>query len=264
MMVDNSTPALEQTRSRSTHATLVVRHSRAVAITVMSSSMLDSLEQQGIPREGVHVQPMGVDLQNRFVPDPSMTRSESEILFVGRLVEKKGLRYLLEALPAIVQAHPAAHLTIAGYGPEQPNLEAQADALGISDCVNFLGAVPQNHLPALYRRAAVFVAPFVEARGGDQEGLGLVTVEAIGCGCPVIVSDLPAVGDVIAEPRMKTPPADSVALAARTSETLQMAAEDRQRLAKRTRQGLLEQFSWATRAREYAELLKHITTDGGD
>ena len=50
----------------------------------------------GVPADKISVQPMGVDLENRFTPDESVTRSNSELLFVGRLVEKKGVRYLLE------------------------------------------------------------------------------------------------------------------------------------------------------------------------
>lgn len=145
---------------------------------------------------------------------------------------KKGLRYLIEAIPDAIEKHPGAHLTIAGLGPEEPALRRQAESLACQK-IKFLGAVPQEELPGLYRRAGVFVAPFVEAAGGDQEGLGLLTVEAVGCGWEVVVSDLPAAGDVIGELRMKTPPADTATLAARILEMLQMPAEDRQRLANR-------------------------------
>src|SRR5699024_9353577 len=112
----------------------------------------------------------------------------------------------------------------------------QARELGVVEQVHFLGAVAQNRLPELYRRAALFVGPFVEAADGDQEGLGLVTVEAIGCGCPVVVSDLPAVRDVIEEPPMLVLPANSSALAERVVEMLQMPAEERQRMAGHARQ----------------------------
>ena len=179
---------------------------RAAALTVVSNSMLDELERLGVPPEKISVQPMGVDLENRFTPDESVTRSTNELLFVGRLVEKKGVRYLLEALPKIIEAHPDAYLTIAGFGPEESALRRQAESLGIREHVHFLGAVPQERLPALYRRAAVFVAPFVATASGDQEGLGLVTVEAVGCGCPVIVSDLPAVCDVVSVPERRASP----------------------------------------------------------
>ena len=169
---------------------------RAAAVTVVSHAMQDELDRIGVDAAKVQVQPMGVDLTVRFTPDPSIERSRDEILFVGRLVEKKGLRYLIEAMPKILQQHPSAFLTIAGFGPEEVARKAQVSALGLETKVQFIGAVGQSELPALYRRAAMFVAPFVQATSGDREGLGLVAVEAAGCGCPVIASDLPAVMDV--------------------------------------------------------------------
>ena len=171
---------------------------RAAVLTVVSQAMKDELARIGVPLHKVSVQPMGVDLTHRFTPSSDVLRSRDEILFVGRLVEKKGLRYLIAALPEIIAHHPSAFLTVVGFGPEADERRAQAEALEISHKVNFLGALTQAELPALYRRAAVFVAPFVRAESGDQEGLGLVLVEALGCGCPVVVSDLPASRDITA------------------------------------------------------------------
>jgi glycosyltransferase involved in cell wall biosynthesis len=136
---------------------------------------------------------MGADLSGRFVPDPTVPRSRTEILFVGRLVEKKGLRFLIAAMHAIRAAVPGATLTVAGFGPELEMRKEQVRDLELQNAVRFLGAVPQSELPSLYRRAALFVAPFVEATSGDQDGLGLVLIEALGCGCPVVVSAIPAV-----------------------------------------------------------------------
>jgi glycosyltransferase involved in cell wall biosynthesis len=170
---------------------------KASAVTVVSEAMRSSVLRMGADPADVHLRPMGVDLETRFIPDPDTKRSQSELLFVGRLVEKKGLRHLLDAMPRVLARYPAATLTIAGFGPERQALEEQALRLGLASHIRFLGAVPQKELPTLYRGAVVFVAPFVEASSGDQEGLGLVLVEAIGCGCPVIAGDVPAVRDVL-------------------------------------------------------------------
>ena len=169
---------------------------RAAAISVVSTAMRVELAEIGADCTKVSVQPMGVDLTTRFTLDSTVERSRTEILFVGRLVEKKGLRHLLDALPSILEHHPAVYLTIAGFGPEEAPLKDQAIALGIAGKVRFLGAVRQAELPDFYRRAALLVAPFVEARGGDQEGLGLVLVEALGCGCPVVTTRIPAVREI--------------------------------------------------------------------
>lgn len=228
---------------------------RAAAVTVVSSSMLDVMQAQGIPTEGVQVEPMGVDLENRFTPDENVPRSDTEILFVGRLVEKKGLRFLIDAMPAILESHPNAYLTVAGFGPEEPALRQQVKALGIENVVQFLGAVAQQNLPDLYRRAALFVAPFVEAAGGDQEGLGLVTVEAIGCGCPVVVSDLPAVAEVVDDPTLRIEPGSSCQLADAVTRVLKLTSAEYAATVTRQRARLVKWLDWQNRGKAYAQIL---------
>ncbi|MGH8488247.1 MAG: glycosyltransferase [Gammaproteobacteria bacterium] len=232
---------------------------RAAAVTVVSSAMRDELRHMGGDAGKVDVQPMGVDLGERFTPDARVARSHDELLFVGRLVEKKGLRHLIDAMPTILKTHPSAFLTVAGFGPEEDERRAQAARLGLHDKVRFLGAVRQEELPTLYRRAAVFVAPFVEAASGDREGFGLVTVEATGCGCPVVVSDLPAVRDVFAEGGVSlVRPGDPNALASACIEVFQAeSAQSRERL-ERCCNRLLARFDWNSRASAYASLLRRL------
>lgn len=172
----------------------VARH--AASLTTVSSVMKEELKRLGVDGTRIEVCPMGVDLENTFVPDPGIKRSANEILFVGRLVEKKGARYLIEAMVTVRQRFPDAFLSVVGFGPDLDALKALAYRLGVGSNVHFLGAKEQKELPAFYQRAAVFVAPFVKAANGDQEGLGLVVVEALGCGCPVVISDLPACRDI--------------------------------------------------------------------
>jgi glycosyltransferase involved in cell wall biosynthesis len=189
---------------------------KAAMVTVVSDAMRSELARMGADVADVRVQPMGVDLTGRFVPDPAITRSRQEILFAGRLVEKKGLRYLIDAMPSILQACPSAHLTVVGFGPEEADRRAQVESLSLQGNVHFTGALAQADLPARYQHAAVFVAPFVQASSGDQEGLGLVCLEAAGCGCPVVVSDLPATREVLPDGAgcTRVAPGDSTALAA--------------------------------------------------
>lgn len=174
---------------------------RSSAATVVSSAMRERLAALGVPAAHIHVLPMGVDLSERFTPDPAVQRTTREILFVGRLVEKKGLRHLIDAMPLVLERVPDAFLTIAGFGPEEAALRQQVHALGLAAKVRFLGAVPQAELPALYRRAALFVAPFVQAESGDQEGLPVALMEAVACGCPVVAGDVAGIEDLLG--RMK-------------------------------------------------------------
>ncbi len=232
---------------------------RAAAVTVVSSAMREELARIGVAVDKVTVQPMGVDLTERFTPDASVERSPDEILFVGRLVEKKGLRHLIDAMPAILEAHPSAWLTIAGFGPEEAERKAQVQRLGLQDKVRFTGAVPQAQLPGLYRRAAVFVAPFVPAISGDREGLGLVAVEAAGCGCPVVVSNLPSVREAFSgdDDVSLVAPGSASALAAACLELLQRSAQAVER-ALSCREGLMRRFDWTYPAATYAESLRRL------
>ena len=166
-------------------------------VSVVSSAMRAEVVGLGIDTNKVAIIPMGVALGDRFTPDPRTTRLSNELLFVGRLVEKKGLGLLLAALPRVLLVYPNTRLTIVGGGPLEAALRRRSRELGISDHVDFQGMVSQSDLPAYYRRATLFVAPFLVAGSGDQEGFGLVLVEAMGCGCPVVCGDVSAVRDIV-------------------------------------------------------------------
>ncbi|GAA4103174.1 glycosyltransferase [Zhongshania borealis] len=167
----------------------------ADCITVVSQAMKKEVNRIAGQEVDISVIPMGIETKNTFYPDPNIERSKTEILFVGRLVEKKGVKYLLEAFAVISQTLPDASLTIIGEGPERTNLETLAHTLRIKEKVRFKGAVVNKELPNYYRRAAVFVAPFITAKNGDQEGFGLVVVEALSCECPVILTTIEASED---------------------------------------------------------------------
>lgn len=235
---------------------------RAAAVTVVSNAMREELAGIGLDVCNIEVRPMGVDLLERFTPDPTIMRSRKEVLFVGRFVEKKGLRYLIDAMPAILRQHPDAFLTVAGFGPEASEREAQVRLLGLDEKVHFIGAVEQSALPAIFRRAAVFVAPFVQASSGDREGLGLVSVEAAGCGCHVITSDLPAVHDVFPHHGMATlvPPADVSALEAAVVARLS-GLDSTTTSSLSTRQILMKRFDWSVVASAYATKLRACIQD---
>lgn len=230
--------------------TSVLRH--AAAITVVSRPMAEEVVRLGAAPESVSVAPMGVDLRGKFGP-ADVPRSRSEILFVGRLVEKKGLRHLIDAMPAIMAEVPEATLAIAGFGPERAEREAQVARLGVVDAVRFLGPVRQEALPGLYRRAAVFVAPFIEASSGDQEGFGLVSLEAAGCGCPIVVSDTPVVRDVFDEgDAVFVRAGDADDLARGVVQLLRGQASDTARI----REHLMAKFDWSIAAARYASILR--------
>jgi glycosyltransferase involved in cell wall biosynthesis len=229
---------------------------RAAAITVVSAAMLDELWRIGGDEPKSHVLPMGVDLTGRFVPDVGSPRSNDEILFVGRIAETKGLRHLLDAMPAVLSARPSARLRVVGFGPELEMRKTQAKALGIGEKVQFEGAMPQGALPALYRRAAMLVAPFEEAPSGAREGLGLVMVEAVGCGCPVVTTRQLAVDDVFgpAGPAALADPGSAHSLATAMLRVLKEPCAARAS-AVLARPFVVDRFGMESVAQRYAEVI---------
>jgi len=232
---------------------------KADATTVVSRPMAAIATSLGADPRRLAIIPMGVDFHERFTPGAIRDRTPGEILFVGRLVEKKGLRYLVEAMPRVIARVPHAHLTIAGYGPEETALRQLVATQGVGDKVTFLGALPQHTLPDLYRRAAVFVAPFVRADSGDQEGLPVALTEAIACGCPAVVGDLPALDDLLepSDANLRVSPRDSSALAAAVITVLRDPGASARR-ASALRARLAERLDWDVIARRYAGLLADL------
>jgi glycosyltransferase involved in cell wall biosynthesis len=233
---------------------------RSESLTVVSQAMQSTVLDMGVAADKVQVMSMGVDLKHRFTPDLTVERSPNELLFVGHLVEKKGLRILLEAMPKVLAKHQAMRLTVAGAGSLEVELHELARRLHISDKVDFLGMVTQSKLPALYRRATLAVFPFLVAKSGDQEGFGLVLLEAMGCGCPVIAGDLPAIHDSITheENGLLVPPGNPEVLA----DTILRALSDPDlcfRLAREARKRAMVQFDWDVVAVKYAGLYDRLT-----
>lgn len=229
---------------------------RTSLLAVVSRAMADCALSLGAKPEQLKTVSMGVDTRTLFTPDTATRRMDNEILFVGRLVEKKGCTYLLEAMPEILRQHPGARLTVVGSGAEEKVLKQQANYLGIAHAVTFQGAVNNEEIPQLYRRATVFVAPSIVTAQGDQEGLGLVMVEALACECPVVASDLPAIRDVIVHGNtgwlvpQKTPEAIANAVAKLLAEP-----ELRRQMAVSGRNHVVQNFDWVAVSSRYASLL---------
>lgn len=228
---------------------------KADAVSVVSQAIHDRLSPLVQHHTPIEIAPMGVDLFSRFVP-AEISRETNTLVFVGRLVEKKGLDTLLRALPEVVAVRPGVNLLVVGDGPLRRSCENLARGLGVDDKVVFLGSVENSRLPDIFRRSSLAVLPFRSASDGDEEGLGLVTIEAMGCGLPVVVGDVPAVRDVVQHGRNgwlveSTNPGE-------LSKAIERLLSDQtlaKRLATQARQYVLARFDWSVVANNYARLL---------
>lgn len=140
----------------------------------------------GIAPERITVQHIGIDLTRfRFSGLPIAARPP-RIVFVGRLVEKKGVEYLIRAFARVSQQIPGAQLAVLGGGPLGKSLQALAAELGVP--VEFCGGVDRSEVSRQLANARVLCLPSVTAANGDAEGLGMVILEAQACGLPVVTS----------------------------------------------------------------------------
>jgi glycosyltransferase involved in cell wall biosynthesis len=156
-----------------------------VHFIAVSHAIRERAIEVGIPPEKISVNYIGVDTR-RFVPGGPPLAQRDEVLFVGRLVEKKGCRYLIEAFGQVQDRFPDARLVIVGTGPQEPRLRALAQQLGVR--VEFPGSLSPREVRERLLRARVFCLPSITARNGDAEGLGIVLLEAQAAGVPVITS----------------------------------------------------------------------------
>ena len=141
--------------------------------------------------------PPGVEIENFHPGDKSEEllkryglSGKLIILCVGRLVQRKGQDVLIKALSKVRGQFPNAQLVIAGSGNYEERLRALAKQEGVAQSVSFLGRVPFEDLPALFRSADIFASPTRERFAGlEVEGLGIVYLEASASGVPVIAGD---------------------------------------------------------------------------
>ena len=226
-------------------------------ITTVSSSMHESIKSLGVNTK-IDTLPMGTDLRNEFVPSPDR-RNLEQFVFVGRLVEKKGVVYLLRAFSKFADSHPNHRLLIVGEGPEKKHLENMSAELGISKAVCFLGGIQHNKLPQIYQSSALAIFPFIITEEGDQEGFGLVLVEALGCECAVITTDQPTTRDVVRNGitgvSVKQKDVSAVFMA---MTKLSNNSEIRERMAKQGRDHVVENFDWQNIAQRYALLINEL------
>ncbi len=156
--------------------------SRAAKVIAVSGYIRQELEAHGCPPEKIVRHYIGIDLE-KFTPIPG-DFNRKDIVFVGRLTEKKGCRYVIEAMRMIADRFPDQRLHIIGDGALRASLGELARPLG--NRVLFHGRQGPDFVRETVGRASVFCAPSVTSRSGDAEGLGMVNLEAMALGTPVV------------------------------------------------------------------------------
>lgn len=152
----------------------------------------------GLPFEKINVAPNGInvnmfsgverdyDFRRQYAAD-----NEKIILFMGRLVYEKGIQHLISAMPKVLEGYHDAKLVIAGKGGMIDELKAQVEAMGMANKVYFTGYMDAKQVCKMYKCADVSVFP------STYEPFGIVTLEAMLAGVPVVVSDTGGLDEII-------------------------------------------------------------------
>ena len=221
-------------------AFIIKRADKVIAISSHTKAMV-----QQIADVDVSVIPFTSGIQ--ITAPKSINRKQSRtkrILFVGRLIERKGVKYLVDAIPDVLGSMKV-EVDIVGGGPLITELKKQTNRKGLNNAVTIHGKVSKDKLKKLYLMSDVFVLPAIIDQWGDTEGLGVVLLEAMSISKPVIASKVGGITDIVKHNKTgylvpeKNSPALSKALVKILSD--QKLAN---RLAKSGQQFVQEKFDW--------------------
>lgn len=193
------------------------------------------------PQAFEHAEGEGQQVRTRF----GIPKGARVILGLGRLVEKKGFCYLIEAFRKLQQEFPETFLLIAGGGPLYEALHAQCARDLKAGTFSFTGFVSPRQIAALLHEATLMAVPSIEDSHGEIETLGVVSIEALAAGLPVVAARTGGIGDVIEDGKtgLLVAPRDAQAL---MQAMVKILGDDwqRQRLITEGKLAVQERFSW--------------------
>lgn len=237
----------------------------------ISSYTASQTETVTIPKRH-RVIPPTIDI-HRFVPTPdpefrhrlNIADDTFIVLAVSRLIERKGMIYLVQAIEKLVKKDCNVHLLIGGNGPQREILEHYVKQESLQNHVTFLGFIPDNNIPTYYTESDVFVLPSIIDDRGDTEGLGLVILEANACETPAIASRVGGIVDVISEGEnglfVEQKDVDGLA---QQIETLIDNPDLAHRLGKDGRELVKRDFNWNTIINKMRETYVSLLTSPAD
>jgi colanic acid/amylovoran biosynthesis glycosyltransferase len=183
----------------------------AHTILCVSQFVRDTLIARGFPKGKLVTHYLGIDIPTDAVLPPAGVGNT--VLFAGRLVEKKGVDTLIDAMAILRDSAPGLELSVIGDGPARSDLEKRAKAAGVK--AQFQGWQEEKKVRAAMRRALLLAAPSRTAEGGDSEGLPTVIMEAMTLGVPVVATSHAGIPEIVSDrvTGMLVPEADPNALA---------------------------------------------------
>jgi glycosyltransferase involved in cell wall biosynthesis len=217
-------------------------------------------------REDIEILPDGIDTE-RFNPNINGNEIREKydlndyfmIFSSGRMVERKGFRYLIEALPHVLEGFSNTKLIIGGDGPERENLENLVATLGLRENVIFPGFIPHEDFPKYMKACDVFILPAIIDSIGDTEGSATIMLETMACGTPVVgtkVGGIPyaiknGMGGFLVEQKNAKQLANKIVMLIKDEEL-------REKMSKVGRKYVEEKFSWTEIAEKYKNIFEML------
>jgi len=223
--------------------------SRTDAVTCVSHSLVDTLQEQVPKLPPTHVIPNGIDYDFwRLGEVSSDARQNKQLISVGSLKRVKGHDVLIQSFPEVLKEHPDATIRLVGDGPKRSEYERMIEDLGLTDCIDITGWLSEVEVRSSLREAVLFVFP------SRHEGFGIALLEAMATGCPVVASDVGGISEVVQGADAKlVPPQDSHALA----EAINASLRDHtwRETARASSVERAAQFTWDTAVQSYENCL---------
>jgi glycosyltransferase involved in cell wall biosynthesis len=212
----------------------------------------DQLIGLGTPPEKISVIHNGVDT-DRFAPLAN-TLPKKQILWIGKYVPGKGVKYLLQGFHLFSKVFPEYTLLMIGRGPQKDDCLRMIDDLGLMKKVIIRDFVDNNDLPDIYRQSSIFILPSLE------EGVPRSILEAMACGVPVACTNLPQLVKIVSGCGILFPPRNPEALAAALSD-LESDPEMAQACGRNGREKAVSMYSWSDTVSKTLDLYAYLTRD---
>ena len=218
-------------------------------VICVSTDTAQSVIRHGADASKVHVVHNGFDMRSIGASEVENRPDKHVLLTVSRLMEYKGIQRVIEAMPRVLTKVPDARYVVVGDGDYREELVSLAKASPARDSITFTGAVTESEKFTHYNRCSVFVMP------SEQEGFGIVFLEANAFGKPVIGGDVMGVPEAItdSETGLLVDPHDVHAIADAVIRLLQNPDEAR-RLGENGRRRVESEFTWRVSAQKFLDI----------
>lgn len=229
---------------------------KKAAFRSVCSQELETLARKADPGSQFLTIPNGVET-DRFMPIERQKNPKVKILFIGRLIPRKGFHRVVRALPEVRKnTHVPFEVEVVGTGAHRSELDTLAEELQVSDVIRYVGMVPYDQLEKSYQYADIFVLTSL------SEGMPSVILEAMGCGLPIIASDVGGNNEIVHEGENGyLIPGDDVDLLAQRILALVNDTELRKKMGHKSREMALA-YDWRNIMERYNELIekygKHV------